>query len=295
MSHSFEAALDADTVATAPMPKVRLLTLNFTALTWDFERAKATGRTGLATDNFSITARFKPFLPGIRASFSVSKLNNPLSSLIALFSGNTAQPNQGAATSPEAAAAPPTQVTGAAASGSVVSGSTRERMMQGGAVPSEFNARIDFTLSRQRPPTGDVTVIENVAAARCQIYLGNALLFDACLREAEALSIADPNAGYRPPGGAFIRQPTRSSVALSLNTPLTTKWSASWTTSYDFEVGDFASHMVNLNREMHDWNATISFTQSPAGSFMFSFLIALKAQPEIKIDYQDVSYSAPGR
>jgi hypothetical protein len=319
MNHVFEGKLRSDTSASQPGTKVRLLTLNLSALAWDFERARATGRTGLATDNFGInarsdllpgldfsadyslfqgslvsdSARFKPFLTGIRSSFSLSKRNNPFAALLALITGKPQQSQQ------DAPAAPPAQIPavplqGDPLSGSAVGGQARDLAQSGGAF-SEFSARIEYTLSRQRPPSGDVILIENNAATRCQIYANNPLLFDQCVREAEALASADPNAAYHPPGGAFIRQPARSSLALSLNTPLTPKWSASWITSYDFEVGDFASHMVNLNRDMHDWNASISFTQSPYGSFMFSFLISLKAQPDIKFDYRDANYRGSGR
>jgi hypothetical protein len=173
--------------------------------------------------------------------------------------------------------------------GGALSGTRRTGALDAGA-PSQFSARIDYTLSRQRPPVGDVVLIENIAAERCAVYLSNPLLYDSCLRESEAQSLSDPNSQYRPPGGAFVTQPTRSSVALSLSTPLTTKWSASWSTNYDLVEGDFASHILNLNRDMHEWNAAFSLTQSPNGNFMFSFLISLKAQPDVKFDYRDNNY-----
>jgi hypothetical protein len=161
--------------------------------------------------------------------------------------------------------------------------------------PTEISGRLEYTLSRQRPPVGDVIIIENDAIAKCQALNVNPLAFESCVREFEALAIADPNAGQRPPGGAFIRQPTRSSLSGSLSMPLTKKWAASWTTSYDFAVGEFASHIFNLRRDMHDAEATFSFTQSPNGNFMFSFVISLKAQPELKIEHHDANYSGRGR
>src|SRR5690606_8740596 len=115
--------------------------------------------------------------------------------------------------------------------------------------------------------------------------------FEQCVRELEALAVDDPNSGLRPPGGAFIRQPTRSSLSAALSTPITRNWSATWSTSYDFEVGDFANHIVNLRREFHDWESNFSFTKSPAGNYMFSFFIALKAQRELKFDYRDITYA----
>ena len=70
---------------------------------------------------------------------------------------------------------------------------------------------------------------------------------------------------------------------LSFN--LTPHWAAHWTTTYDVEHHEFASHIVQLQRELHDWRAIFGFTQSPNGNFAFTFTIALKAEPDIKFDY----------
>ena len=66
---------------------------------------------------------------------------------------------------------------------------------------------------------------------------------------------------------------------------ITPNWSASWNTSYDFVRHEFAEHMVTLQRDLHDWRAVFSFTRSPNGNFAFSFFVALKAEPDLKFDY----------
>ena len=66
---------------------------------------------------------------------------------------------------------------------------------------------------------------------------------------------------------------------------LTQKWSASWNTSFDFEEREFASQIVSLQRDLHDWRAIFAFTRSPNGNFAFNFFIALKPQPDLKFDY----------
>ena len=53
--------------------------------------------------------------------------------------------------------------------------------------------------------------------------------------------------------------------------------------------------MVSLQRELHDWNAIFAFTQAPNGNFAFNFFIALKAQPELKLDYNKATYRAGER
>jgi hypothetical protein len=135
-----------------------------------------------------------------------------------------------------------------------------------------------------------VIIIENDARQRCQALGVSPFAFEQCVRDFEALAVADPNAGQRPPGGAFIREPARTNLSASIATPITTNWSLSWLTNYDFVVGDFANHSVNLERNMHDATATFSFSQSPNGNFMFAFHVALKAQPDVKFDYRDQSY-----
>jgi hypothetical protein len=47
----------------------------------------------------------------------------------------------------------------------------------------------------------------------------------------------------------------------------------------------FAQHIVTLQRDLHDWRAVFAFTQSTNGNFAFSFFIALKAEPDLKLDY----------
>jgi hypothetical protein len=52
----------------------------------------------------------------------------------------------------------------------------------------------------------------------------------------------------------------------------------------------FAAQTVSLQRELHDWRAIFNFTQAPNGIFSFSFFIALKAQPDLKFDFNQQTY-----
>jgi hypothetical protein len=87
-----------------------------------------------------------------------------------------------------------------------------------------------------------------------------------------------------------IVMPTQTGMTSSINFEVTPKWAASWNTSYDFVEHQFASHIVSLQRDLHDWRAVFAFTQSPNGNFAFTFFIALKAQPDLKFDYSRASY-----
>jgi hypothetical protein len=80
-------------------------------------------------------------------------------------------------------------------------------------------------------------------------------------------------------------QPTRSTMAGSVSFSPTPHWSVSWQTLYDFTAGKFGSHVLRLDRDLHDWRATFSFVQSPNGNVVFNFLIQLTPQPDVKFDY----------
>ena len=77
------------------------------------------------------------------------------------------------------------------------------------------------------------------------------------------------------------------------NFNLTPKWAVSWSTMYDVQRSEFASQNVTLQRELHDWRAIFGFTQAANGNFAFTFFVSLKAQPEIKLDYDRQTYRPP--
>ena len=66
---------------------------------------------------------------------------------------------------------------------------------------------------------------------------------------------------------------------------ITQKWSATWATTYDIVRRQFASNVVNLSRELHDWRANFGYTAAPNGNSAFTFFIALKAQPDLSFPY----------
>jgi hypothetical protein len=147
--------------------------------------------------------------------------------------------------------------------------------------------RGSFTFSRSspRPPTGS-NVIEFDPRVRCQQLVGaNPLLLDACLAQQRTQPTTDTPVGSTTIGGPAYRIPATTSLNGDINFNLTQKWATRWTTTYDFERHEFASHIVQLQRELHDWRAIFGFTQSPNGNFAFTFTIALKAEPDLKFDY----------
>ena len=95
-------------------------------------------------------------------------------------------------------------------------------------------------------------------------------------------------------GATVFSYPSTTALASNLAFNLTEHWSATYNTNYYFERHDFATQIVSLQRDLHDWRAIFAFTQSPNGSFAFNFLISLKAEPDLKFDYHKATYRNEG-
>ena len=66
----------------------------------------------------------------------------------------------------------------------------------------------------------------------------------------------------------------------------TENWSVTWSTGYSITDGDFSDHILNLTRDLHDWEAIFSFVKAQNGNFSFTVNVRLRANPDIKVDYQ---------
>ncbi len=303
--------------------KVRLASLQFTSLAYDFERKRQTGRSGFATERFGYTFRsdllpgfdlgvdyslfqgsvlsdtavFKPYREAVRFGFQLDKNSVIVRGVGRLFGFQPA-----AATSSAPGTPPPSNdVMG----GGLVSSADPNQMGMGsitgtrgrGAVqeiPTGQGFTMAFSVSqqRQRPPVGG-RVITYDPRIECQSLIGLPT-YNFCLLQAEQSRPTDLTNDGGTAGGTFYRVPPTTSVGMRSSFSLTPKWSASWNTTYDVERSEFASQVVTLQRELHDWKAIFGFVRSPNGNFAFTFFISLKAQPEIKLDYDRQSYRQPG-
>jgi hypothetical protein len=297
--------------------KVKLLSLNFTSLTYDFERARKTGKAirGLTTPTWgfnarsdllpnvdvgvdyslfsgavqSDTARFSPFRESVRATFSINQRSNPFAILARLFGRAVPANTIPAAELVDTDSSRQDETRRLAVQ--PVAG-TRARAAQF-VVPARegWEASFSFTSTRQRPPTGNVTIIEFQPELQCQRFRDvNPVAYQQCVENARTNPPTQSPIQSATLGSAFTRIPPVTSLQSSINFHLTPKWAASWQTTYDFEAGAFGSHIVSLQRDLHDWRAVFAFTQAPNGNFAFNFFIALKAQPDLKFDYSRATY-----
>lgn len=85
----------------------------------------------------------------------------------------------------------------------------------------------------------------------------------------------------------------RQQMSLNMSFSPTKNWSASWNTLYDFDTRRFGQHYVRLERDLHRWHASFSFSRTASGNFAFNFYVALLDQPDIKFDYDQQSYTRP--
>ena len=66
----------------------------------------------------------------------------------------------------------------------------------------------------------------------------------------------------------------------------TENWALNWSTGYSFTTGEFTDHVLTLTRSLHDWDANFDFVKAQNGNFSFQFRVALRANQDIKLDYE---------
>jgi hypothetical protein len=329
LSQSIEAKLKmgGDSANTNPEAarKIKVLSLNFTPLTYDFERLRVTHKTGFATDNFGVTlssellpgfdygmdyslfngsvlsdtAKFSPYLTNIRANFSLDKQSGLVQFIGRLFGAKapvrpvrdtTRVPSLADRTGYQNGDSSTTRLGGAesvAAPGLRIS-PLEVPMGQG------FTASFGFTKTQQRPPTGG-NVIQFDPTLQCLPYKDvNPVQYQICVQNALLTPILPETGAQTTAGGSFFRVPPQTNITTRMAFNLTPKWGAAWSTNYDVERAEFGSQTVALTRDLHDWTATFGFTQAPNGNFSFTFNIRLKAETSVKFDYNRATYRQTG-
>lgn len=310
--------------ANAEQRKLKVLSLQFSSISYDFARADSTGR-GFVDPTFgytatsdllpgfnfrtdyslylgdptSDTARFKPYRTNTSVSFQLDRNSGVFGTLSRLFGlrsgGNSAPVASATQTSPDqVAGGDPAFSRQAVASRVAGSGSFEAR---NGPIPQEFSLSVTYTESRQRPDIRGGVTLQN-PYAQCSAYNGAGLEFlqSQCVQNAQNTPFGNATQlGATTRGSPIYITPPQRSLSANSSFHITQKWGASWNTLYDVYRKQFASNQVSLQRELHDWRANFNFTQSPNGNFAFSFAIALKAEPDLKFDYnrQTVRSSQP--
>ncbi len=167
-----------------------------------------------------------------------------------------------------------------------------------GAIPSGqgWSVNLSYSSTRQRPPVGANLISLPPVEERCAALLrGNPNPFNLqqCINQNGNLPGIDNNTLFVGAGSPIIINPPVRSLQVQTSFNLTPKWATQWSTTYDAVRGQFAAQTVSLQRELHDWRAIFNFTQAPNGNFAFSFFIALKAQPDLKFNFDQQTFRRP--
>jgi lipopolysaccharide assembly outer membrane protein LptD (OstA) len=149
-----------------------------------------------------------------------------------------------------------------------------------------WNLSLQYNAARQRAPRGNGLIIEADPAKLCEAFRAQGIAaYERCFLNAQTSPPTGLGTGQSAIGAPFVRQPPVQGVNANMSFGITRNWSAQWSTQYDVERARFASQQIGLQRQLHDWNAVFTFSQTPSGNFAFNFFIALKAQPDLKFNY----------
>jgi hypothetical protein len=303
----FEAKLrrSADT-ATTPGggEKIKLLTINLSPITYDFERAKA-GLNGITSTSFnyrlssdllpgfdfsvnyslyqgnvySDSARFKPFRTGISASMTLGRDNNPFAVLTRIFGKPTTRADTVVDASRTSGEQDRQGMAGGLNERPNIAGPSSSRSPMAIDASAGWTATLQFSSTRSRPIAG-ATVFD--PRAFCQQYINFPATYNQCINSPIPVDTL-PN---RYGGSQAVVLPSLATLRGNLAFNLTPKWALRWTTGYDFQRHEFSDQELVLQRDMHDWRANLAFSRAPTGNFMFSFYISLKAEPDLKFDFR---------
>jgi hypothetical protein len=321
LATNIEAKMRAksDTVREESKQRVKLLSLTFTPLDYDFQRAKETGKSGFVTERFGYTARsdllpgldfgvdyslfqgsprtsdtaqFKPFLESVRGSLSLNRQSSLVGAIARLFGYDlsaSVPPPPAAAASRDSADRQ--SVARQPIAGSVNTANRMQEQFRG--VGSGWQVDLTYSMQKFRPVENAIVVDPQAQCAYLQQV--DPFAYDQCIQKFSTTpGVQDPFAPTTNGSPRYQSPPTRN-IQASTRFNITPKWAMQWSTNYDFVRSDFGMHTVSLRREMHDWDAIFAFTQSPNGNFAFNFFIALRAEPDLKFNYDRRSYTrTPG-
>ena len=269
LSQLFEAK-DRPTANDTAGKKYKLLSISTSGIGYDFEQAKLPHRTGWTTQ--TVTNSFQSdLLPQFSASLTHDLWNGPVGTDSARFDpfltdvsvrfGLSGATFRGLArlvglVGPDTSHA--TKKPGASPTPTLTPGPG----FGVGPTPIGFGAVNPLSQGTGGPFTASVTLTIN---------------------RPRPVTIANPL------GGTIPTLATSANVALGASFSPTPFWSVSWNSQYDITGRRFASQVVNLTRDLHEWRASFQFTQNANGNFAFYFVIALTDLPAVKFDYNQTT------
>jgi len=243
----------------------------------------------------SDTAVFKPFREEIRTSLRLDRSTGVVKWVSRFFGGGEFRPAATNLTATDSMQLRNDQNTIQGVNRGLNGNQVRPGF---GAIPSGqgWSVNLSYSSTRQRPPVGANLIQLPPVEERCATLLQgnvNPFVLAECINRNGNLTGQDNNALFVGAGSPIIINPPVKSLQVQTSFNLTPKWAAQWSTTYDAVRSQFAAQTVSLQRELHDWRMIFNFTQAPNGNFAFSFFIALKAQPDLKFNFDQQSFRRP--
>ena len=93
----------------------------------------------------------------------------------------------------------------------------------------------------------------------------------------------------RPDPANPIVEPTRQSIGFGTMFSPTRLWSMAWQTQYNITDRKFESHVVRLERDLHEWRAAFNFVRNANGNVAVYFSVFLTDLPELKLDFNQAT------
>jgi LptD protein len=239
--------------------KLRILSLSTSQLTYDFEQAKEPGRTGWVTDAVT-NSLLSDLLPG----FSLNLTHDLWAGQVGTDTADFDPFLQSVSANFSVSGNTFRSIASVFGLASAKPSGRRED----DAVPRSYTAES----GRRRPGSFYST---SQAPLRTP---GRA--FTAAFNY--SLSRRRPEPG--------VVDPDDQSLGFSTNFSPTPFWSLSWNTQYNITEGEFESHVVRLERDLHEWRAGFNFVKNANGNFAFYFSIYLTDLPDLKFDYDQTTF-----
>ncbi|MCC7053543.1 MAG: hypothetical protein IT355_09760 [Gemmatimonadaceae bacterium] len=239
----------------------------------------------------SDTAVFKPYREEVRASLRLDRTTGVIQWLNRLLGGGEFRPARSNMTAADSMIARNDSNSMQGINRGLNGNQIRPSY---GAIPSGqgWSVNLSYSSTRQRPPVGTNVIALPPVEERCAALLQgnvNPFVVQDCINRNGVYPGVDNSSIYTGLGSPIIISPPLRSLQVQTSFNVTPKWAMQYSTTYDAVRSQFAAQTVSLQRELHDWRAIFNFTQSPNGNFAFSFFIALKAQPDLKFDFNQQS------
>ncbi len=276
LSQNFEAKLrppvrpaSADSAAQDSVPadpaegrKVKILSIQSDAIAYDFEQAKLPGRTGWATQTWGNTISSE-LVRGLNLRFAMDLWEGAVGTDTAQF-----RPYLTSVTTGFSLGAGSLNLFRRLLGLRPQTVRERPDTLQDGTSPTDPGR--NFTNAFQRGPMAtQFSSVDRLSPVR-----GGGQFSANVNYSLQRTRPTDNREGV-----------TNSMLSGSMSFSPTAHWTVSWQTSYNFTQGQFADHVVRLDRDLHDWRATFTFIRSPNGNFSFSFFIELIDEPDLKFAY----------